>query len=420
VGKGYTQRHISGTLPPFPHSPGAPLYDIILRDATLVSSSGRQVADVAIKNGKIAYVGPRPRHPGREEINAIGKFLMPGVIDTAVLFDPEGTVDVWERESRAAVSGGITTVVALPDGPVPVTDQRTAIARAEQTAGKSWCNFGLWADASTTAPEELARALEQRDVVGALLGVNDGHEAATQDRLSALLGLPGVVGVRLNRQARDAGGVQSVVDLVRGATRQVHLVHLSTAEELTALDPVLGEVPVTAGVTPHHLFLSTDTAPDPVTYRTLPPVRQEQDRRTLWTAMKRGRLDCVASDHHTTPDDDGGVPGSELMFPLMLSAVRYGRLSLEGLVSLCSEGPARIFGLPNKGHITRGADADLVLFSEGELATIGESNLLSGAGWSPYLNREAAPKPDVVVVNGVIAAKRGKIVASGPSGQKLA
>jgi len=135
--------------------------------------------------------------------------------------------------------------------------------------------------------------------------------------------------------------------------------------------------------------------------------------------VKRGRLDCIASDHHPTSAEtpSQGVPGSELLLPLLLSAVNGGRLSLELLVSLCCEGPARIFGLEQKGRIEKGADADLILFSEGEIARIGTKNLLSSAGWSPYVNREVAPKPELVIVGGKIVAQGGELVADRPPGR---
>ena len=390
------------------------MYDLILRDATILSSRGRLVADVAVKDGRIAYVGPRPpRNQAKMEITAIGKFLMPGVIDTAVQFDPNGDPALWERESRAAVTGGVTTIVALPDGERPVIDAQSAQRRVDRASGRSWTHFALWGCATRGNTEDLRSAIAARRIVGALGQVGDAP-----DRLIELLALEGVFGVRLSSSDRLAPGISDVVAAARERDKHVHLVHLSTAEELQAIDPVHGQAPVTAGVTPHHLFLSEDIVASPP--RTLPPVRPEMDRRTLWTAMKRGRLDCVASDHHPSRmGDSAGIPGSELLFPLMLSAVKYGRLSLEMLVSLCSEAPARIFGLAGKGRIERGADADLILFSEGELTKVDDALLLSSAGWSPYNERETAPKPDLVLVRGEIVARSGSLVASGPTGRHV-
>ncbi|MCB9679449.1 MAG: dihydroorotase family protein [Alphaproteobacteria bacterium] len=401
------------------------MYDLIIRDATIVTSQGRQVADVAIKNGKFAYVGPRPPRSAKREISAIGKFLMPGVIDTAVQFSPNGDPSVWERESRAAVTGGVTTVLGLPSGDHPVTDADSARERANAASSRSWCNFGLWGKATADNSEALAKAIEQRLIVGTLACLGSGSDCIAPDLLESFVPIGGVLGVQVrtadplelrpNADGTPEGSPEAlaVMRAVREHERPVHWVHLSTAAELDLLDPVRGDLPVTTGVTPHHLFLSAEE--DDV--RTVPPVRPEQDRRTLWTAVRRGRLDCVASDHHSAAADSEGVPGSELLFPLMLSAVKYGRLSLEMLVSLTSEAPARIFGLENKGRIAKGADADLILFAEGEITRVGGDTLLSGAGWSPYLDREAAPKPDLVMVNGEMVAVRGELVGKAPGGK---
>ena len=390
------------------------MYDLIIRDATIVSSTTRQVADVAILDGRIAYVGPRPPRPGREELSAIGKFLVPGVIDTAVQFDPNGDPGIWERESRAAVTGGITTVVSIPNGDNRVIDAKSAKRRHERASAASWVDFGLWGEATADNAAELAGPLGEGLLAGTLAFVGDGalDVAALESHIRAA----GVLAVRLADP--EASAAPGVLAAARRHDRKVHLFHLSTAAELNLIDPVHGDMPVTAGCTPHHLFLSTDDE-DAIRVRTRPPVRAEQDRRTLWTAVKRGRLDCIASDHHSIPEDGDGVPGAELLFPLMLSAVRYGRLSLELLVSLCSENPARIFGLETKGRIVKGADADLVLFSEGEVSKVDEAELISSAGWSPYVRREAAPKPDLVMLAGQVVARRGKVVADKPVGRSI-
>lgn len=413
------------------------MYDLIIRDATIVTSTSRLVADVAIQNGRIAYVGPRPPRTAREELNAIGKFLMPGVIDTAVQFDPNGDAGIWERESKAAVTGGVTTVVSLPEGDSPVIDRASAKRRYERATAGSWTDFGLWGAATHDNADEIRDAVREGWLAGTLAAV--GPHALTLEQLESHLVSPGVLGVQIGDLT--SGDATAVLDAARRTDRSIHLVHLSTAAELNLIDPVRGEMPVTAGCTPHHLFLSIEDD-DAQQLNTWPPVRPEQDRRTLWTAVKRGRLDCIASDHHPGPrpsptpiparsrhePEPGhtdmlsrveGVPGTELMFPLMLSAVKYGRLSLELLVGLCSENPARIFGLESKGRIAKGSDADLILFSEGEIAKVEEAELMSSAGWSPYVHREAAPKPELVMIGGLVVARRGKVVASAPTGKTV-
>ena len=397
------------------------MYDLILSDATIVSSEGRQVADVAIKDGKIAYVGPRPRRRARQTISAIGKFLMPGVIDTGVRFDATGDASTWEDESRAAVSGGVTTVIALPDTGPLLQDRKALKARAKQLKNRSWVHFGFWGGANKGNLKEMRMAAEEGLTVGTLAYIGDyGGLGIEMDALSDVFDIEGVVGLHLNGSGADGKAdevVSKAIDMARSkaTTKTFHLMHLSTAEELHVLDPVRGDLPVTAGVTPHHLFLSEDQLKDHVGAN--PPVRPEHDRKTLWTAIKRGRLDVLASDH--SPDTNSGLPGAELMFPLLLSAVKYGRLSLEGLVAICCERPSAIFGLPHKGRIAVGNDADLVLFSEGELGRVTSADLLSKAGWSPYIDREAAPKPELVIVAGRVVAQRGVMLTNSPEGQLL-
>lgn len=400
------------------------MYDLIIRDGTIVSSAGRLVADVAVKNGKIAYVGPRPPRSAKRELSAIGKFLMPGLIDTGAILTDSDDPDGWSVETRAAVTGGVTTVLALP-GPSPISTAAQAKKRAKAYAKSAWCNYGLWVQAlpgDTAAAEAAAKV---PSVVAALaeLGQGDFDEATLQ----ALAAIEGVLGVRYLGEPDDvrpnAEGIPdqspealAVMKLVRDQGHSVHWSHLSTAAELDLLDPVRGDLPVTSAVSPHHLFLSLE---EDEGVKLTPALRPEQDRRTLWTAIKRGRLDCLASDHRTSERAGEGAPSAEVTFALMLSSVRMGRLSLEQLATMCAEAPARVFGLENKGKIKRGADADLLLFSEDAIAQIEESTLLSGAGWSPYGGREAAPKPDLVMVRGQTTAVRGELVADAPNGAAL-
>lgn len=398
------------------------MYDLLLRDATLVTHAGRLVADVAVEGGRIAYVGPNPpRRKAKEEINAMGRFLMPGVIDTAVQVDPNGDPAIWERESRAALSGGVTTMIVLPGGDNAVYDKASAKRRVKRGAGRSWCHFGLWGAARSDNASELAEAASKGLVQGILAySGGDDSRCISSAALERFASCDAVLGVQIDEpDPLGVGLAEVLLRIATGRTHPVHLLHLSTAAELQLLDPVRGDLPVTASVTPHHLFFAEETLNGLASkMSTRPQIRPEQDRRTLWTALKRGRLDCIASDHQ--PAEGGverGVPGSELMFPLMLSAVKFGRLSLESLVALCAEGPARVFGLGRKGRVVAGADADLVLFTEGELAKVDGGALLSMAGWSPYADREAAPKPELVISAGRIVARKGRIVGDEPRGQ---
>ena len=244
--------------------------------------------------------------------------------------------------------------------------------------------------------------------------VDDQEDSADRARqtASSLTQYPGVLGLKLNAKTKEKA-LRTLVCAANRTDQRVHLLNMTNSEELSLLDPVKGRVNATAAVTPHHLFLSeNDVVHTPL------PICEERDRRSLWAAIKKGRLDCIASDHRVHAQS--GVPhapGTELLFSLMLSAVNAGRLSLEQFVSLCSTAPAEIFGLSTKGKIEVGFDADLVLFKERGLNTLAPENLLSSAGWSPYQDKTMAPKPDMVFVSGSVVAEGGMRTGQDPNGQ---
>lgn len=422
------------------------MYDLIIRDATIVHSGGRLVADVAVEDGRIAFVGSNPGGPARQDLSGIGRFLIPGCIDSDVRIDAPGAdpVALWAAESRAAVTRGVTTFLHRAGGPTSPLELDAAAAAA---AAGSVIPFGLWAVAGGDQDQALAERVAQGGAVGLSLRVSEG--AASLDRLRALhaetAGLLGVLAedpaTVATAQARWASNpsplhddlhpakaaleaAREILALVRASPRPVHIHQLSTAGELNLYDPFHDDVPLTAGVTPQHLFLSTDTTDQAGgLLKTDPPVRPELDRRALWAAIKRSRVEVFASGHvplsraHKAAGYRGapvGLPGAETLLPLLLGAVKNGRLGLERLVEMCCEAPARIFGLQGKGRIHVGADADMLLFTEGVTRRLQEGELRSSAGWSPYIGREVGMPPLLVMVAGRIVAQDGRLTGDPP------
>lgn len=408
------------------------MYDLIIEDATVVSSEGRQVADIALKNGRIAYVGPRPMGRARERVNAIGRFLMPGIIDTQVHFSgSEGDDQAWSSETRAAVTGGVTTVLEIPPA-------RTLGTRRRLAKKHSHCNYGFWAQATDPA---LGQKMLEQGAVGLSIDLSDEARTTDEDLRRLFAETRGMLGFHVEdgavlRERREAlagsedhnalrppaaaaSGVQRLLSLVREFERAAHIFQLSTASELLLLDPIGGELPVTSAVSPAHLSLSVEQHEElGHLLKSNPPVRTETDRRALWTALKRNRIDAIASAHAPISraakagdyaDVVPGLPGVETTFSVILSAVQHGRLSLERMVDLLAEAPARILGLAKKGRIQQGYDADLVLFRESDVARLRSSDQLSRSGWTPYHGRELAPKPEMVWVGGVIVSRGGEL-----------
>ncbi len=422
------------------------MYDLVLEDATIVSSAGRLVADIAVQKGKIAYVGPRAPGRAREKMSAIGKFVMPGIIDSSVRIRSAGDgLEDWETASRAAMSGGVTTILDRPVGSKPVLGKRDLAAR-RRAAKDSRVNFGFWVGVGDDNLDKAMEALRAGAIAPfADLSIPEGPGHVTMEGLRRLFeAAPGIVGIQAEAAAevaeatqRLAGeespahndvrppmaaeqAVRAIMELVRATGKRAHICSLSTATELTMLDPIKGDLPISTEISQHHLFLNAETqAKIGNKLKINPPLRDEKDRRALWTGLKRNRIDVVGSGHAglTSKEKLGpywdtleGIPGVETTFMLLMSAVHHGRLGLERMVEILAENPARLFGLQGKGKIAKGYDADLVLFTEGDLKRFEKTAVLTRARWSPYMGRELASKPELVLVNGRIVSRRGEIV----------
>jgi len=423
------------------------VYDLIVEDATVVSSSGRAVADVCVEDGRIVYVGARPAGPARRKTAAIGKFLVPGIIDTHVHFRSPGHPhkEDWATGSRAAVSGGVTTVCDMPNTSPPTLTRVAWEEKRRLAAESSRANFGLWVGAAADNTDEINGLMDSGDACGikVFMGASTGpllvDDRTLQLIFSETRGLLGVhaedeallVGARerfagnlapehnaVRPPAAAAAAVKRLVELSRAHERAVHICHVSTSAELALLEDVRGIVPITTEACPHHLWLSTETGQGNFT-KCNPPIRDEVDRRALWTAVRRNRIDTIGSDHapHTREekllpywDAPSGIPGVETTFPLLVAAIRQGRLSIERMVQLCAEVPAKIFGFSRKGWIKPGYDADFVLFAESDLVKLTTADLLTRVAWSPFVGQKVGAKPEQVYVAGQLVSQRGRIV----------
>jgi dihydroorotase len=434
------------------------VYDLIIRDATIISSTGRLVADIGIEEGKIAYIGSNPAGAAKEESQGIGRFVMPGVIDSKVYFhspdDPQRPD--WANGSRAAVSAGVTTVLDMPDGPLHTSGAKEVEAKLAAAQADCVANFGAWMAVNQDNISELEDVIGsgkacapmiRMDYEEGPLAVDDACMARVLASSVSVVGInaedPGIIRRQTEKWSEvddpihndvrppkaAARALERVIEMVRETEKAAHICSLSTASELNILDPIRGDLPITVGVSPYHLFLSVETSAklgDSI--KVNPPVRTELDRRALWASAKRGRIDLFSSGHSPYLkarkqgpywDVPPGIPGVDTMFPLLMSAVKHGRLGLERLVQMCCEAPAELFGLQNKGRIEEGFDADLILISEGETARLKKAPEYSGVGWSPYVGREVGVSPELVVVCGRVVSRSGLLVDEIVPGQPV-
>jgi len=427
-------------------------YDLLLKGATVVNQDGTGPRDVGLRDGRIAAIGSISPQKAAQVLDAKGLHILPGVIDTQVHFREPGLEHKEDLEtgSRAAVKGGVTAVFEMPNTKPPTTSAESLADKVARARDRMLCDFAFYVGATRDNIEELARLerLEGAAGVKVFAGSSTGdllvddeesinrilthiHRRAAfhsedEARLKERMGLRREGDPSSHPEWRDAEAAlistKRLVRLAETLKRRIHILHVSTADEMTFLANHKGWVSVE--VTPHHLTL---VAPD--CYRELgtygqmnPPVRDESHRRALWEAVASGIVDVLGSDHaphtreekeHTYPASHSGMTGVQTLVPIMLDHVNAGRLTLERLVDLTSAGPQRLFGIRGKGRIAVGYDADLTIVDLKRTETITNDWIASRCAWTPYHGRKVTGWPVGTFVRGRKVMWEGELLERG-------
>jgi dihydroorotase len=218
---------------------------------------------------------------------------------------------------------------------------------------------------------------------------------------------------------------QRVLAIARDTGRRIHVLHVTTAKEMDLLAEHKGIA--TVECTPQHLTLAAPACYDELgtLAQMNPPIRGEAHREALWAAVRSGIVDVVGSDHapHTQeekrrpyPNSPSGMPGVQTLLPVMLDHVHTGRLSIEQLVDLLCAGPARVYGIANKGRLAAGYDADLTLVDLEAKRTISNDWIESRCGWTPYDGKKVHGWPTATIVRGRVVMRDGEVQGD-PSGR---
>jgi dihydroorotase len=212
---------------------------------------------------------------------------------------------------------------------------------------------------------------------------------------------------------------QRLIGLAREAKAQVHVLHVSTSEEMEFLANAKDVASCEA--TPHHLTLSAEDYPRLMTKMQMnPPVRGSEHREAIWRGLQSGVVEVLGSDHapHTLeekakpyPASPSGMPGVQTLVPIMLSYVNAGRLTLERFVDLTSAGPQRLFGVVGKGRIAAGYDADFTIVDMKRIETIRDSWIVSRCGWTPYDGKLVTAWPVGTIIRGRRVMWEGELTA---------
>ncbi|WP_430503642.1 dihydroorotase [Haloparvum sp. PAK95] len=412
-----------------------------------------RVRDVRVEGERITAVAEGLERTDDERvIDARGKHLLPGAIDVHVHMRDLADVhkETWASGSRSAAAGGVTTVVDQPNT-TPATVDGDAFDEKATAAMESLVDYGInggvtgdW-DADTLFDRPIFALGEvfladstgdmgiDLDLFREAVRQATAHDTtvtvhAEDATLFDDLAIDGDLG-GTGREARasawsdyrtaaaEAAAVERAVTVGEEAGGRVHIAHTSTPE---GIDATAG-TDVTCEVTPHHLFLSTEDADRLGTFgRMNPPLRSEERREAVFQRLRDGEVDVVATDHapHTVAekraellDAPSGVPGVETMLPLLLESARTGDLPLDLVRDVVAANPADVFGLPNKGAVAEGNDADLVLVDMTAPRDVEAGALHSQAGWTPFEGLRGI-FPEYTLVRGEIVYERDPVTGA--------
>lgn len=420
---------------------------LLIVNARIAQADGNTIdADLLVKDGRIERIAASIPAEADETIDAGGNLVLPGVIDPQVHFREPGNEHKEDlgSGSRAAVRGGVTSFLEMPNTSPPTTDQAALDTKLKLAASKSVANYGFFIGAT---PDNLAALNTVSPVCGIkiFMGSSTGSLLVNQKKDLDRIFRSGdrLIAVHAEDEARIHQRMQQFADRTDYAVhseirdnqcavlatelalelsnkyqRRLHILHLSTAEEVEILrkhKPAW----VTAEVIPNHLLLNVgDYATLGSLVQMNPPIRSVHDNETLWAGLHDGTIDIIATDHapHTLeekqkpyPKSPSGMPGVETSLPLMLTEMKAGRCTLAEIQKWMCYGPAETYSIPNKGKLLEGWDADITIVDIEHSKPVRNEEIFSRVGWSPYAGRELSGWPLFTIVNGQVVFDNGRI-----------
>jgi len=411
-------------------------------------------ADLLVRDGRIERIDSSITVKADSTIDANGQLVMPGVIDPQVHFREPGNEHKEDlgSGSRAAVRGGVTSFLEMPNTKPPTTDQAAMDKKLKLASEKSVANYGFFIGATPDNLEALNSVhpacgikIFMGSSTGSLL-VNDKKDL---DRIFGngrrLIAVHAEDEIRIEERKQQFAGrtdyavhseirdnrcavlaTELALELSIKYQRRLHILHLSTADEVEILRKHKPDW-VTAEVIPNHLFLNVaDYEKLGSLVQMNPPIRTQHDNDVLWAGLKDGTIDFIATDHapHTLeeknqpyPKSPAGMPGVETSLPLMLTRMQAGDCTLAEIQKWMCYGPAEAYRIPNKGKLLEGWDADITIVDLEQTKPVRNEEIFSKVGWSPYVGRELY-WPTHTIVNGELVFENGE-VCEGVHGKAL-
>ncbi len=414
-------------------------FDVVLKGGTVVNHDGTGSRDIAIRDGRIAAIGQLGDSAAESVVDATGLTILPGVIDSQVHFREPGLEHKEDLEtgSRGAVMGGVTAVFEMPNTNPLTTSAETLADKVSRAHHRMFCDFAFFVGGTRENIEDIPalEKLEGSAGIKVFMGSSTGNllveDDPSLDQIIAKLSRrasfhaedePRLISRMGERVAGDPSShpvwrdveaalmaTKRLVGMGEKHKRRIHVLHISTADEMVYLRDHKGWASVET--TPHHLTLEAPDCYERLgTYAQMnPPVRDGRHRAGIWAGIADGTVDVLGSDHaphtreekdHAYPASHSGMTGVQTLVPIMLDHVNAGRLTLERFVDLTSHGPQRLFGIRGKGRIAVGYDADLTIVDMKRTETITNGWIESRCGWTPYDGKSVTGWPVGTYVRG--------------------
>ncbi len=430
----------------------ASTFDVVFRGGTVVNQDGTAGRDIGVIGGRIAEIGEIDPARAGEIVDCRGLHVLPGVIDSQVHFREPGAEHKEDLEtgSLGAVMGGVTTVFEMPNTTPLTVTRETLEDKIRRARHRMHCDFAFWVGGTHGNAEEVQELERLPGAAGIkiFMGASTGDLLVPDDEgVEAILShtsrrvavhsedeyrLIERKGLRVEGDPsshpvwRDEVAAlrctERLVRIARKTGARIHLLHVSTAEEMDYIRAHKEYASVE--VTPQHLtFTADDYATLGTRLQMNPPIRAPHHRDGIWQGLWQGVADVLGSDHapHTLeekakpyPASPSGMTGVQTLVPIMLDHVNAGRLSLERFVDLTSAGPLRLFGIAGKGRIAVGYDADLTIVDLKRRETIRDNWIASRSAWTPYDGKTVTGWPVGTVIRGRRVMWEGELTT--PSG----
>ena len=423
---------------------------LLLKNAHVATVNGIIQTNIAVTSGKISAIGSLSDHKADNIIDCTGLHILPGVIDTQVHLREPGNEHKEDLETggKSAIAGGVTSVFEMPNTNPSTTTAEALRDKLARAKGRMYTDHAFYIGATASNIHELADLEKMEGCAGIkiFMGSSTGDLLVADDSVLEQVLRSGHRRIAIHAEDearlierkdiatkgsnatyhpdwRDVTtallATKRIVALAQKTKRKIHVLHISTAEEMVFLADYKDLV--TVEVLVNHLTL---TAPE--CYEKLgtlaqmnPPIRDARHRQALWQAVFDGTVDILATDHapHTLeekarpyPNSPSGMTGLQTLVPIMLDHIHHGRLSLERFVDLCCHAPARVFGLRRKGFIRIGYDADFTIVDLKKRFTVRNQDMHSKCGWTPFDGMELVGKPVMTIIRGNIVMDNDEII----------